>query len=239
MGRDNGLEADDFVFLGTVNGRLAEELLADLGAEGIAAYTAPANADEREHDERVYVDEHSLSYARALMRRTVAAAADTGEPAASTADADTEEAWARLVADFHRDRDEADDDPPWPRAEDVPDTDEEPAKEPADDPPAEKKAKVTVVDLDAEPDEVVDDDHYVRPEPPTLPKGDLLTKAAWAVMLVAVVYPITAIALDWKIPGWAVVLAVAGFVGGVVVHVIRIRDPHDDGGGDSDNGAVV
>lgn len=242
MGRDNGIEADDFVFLGTVDHQLAEELLDELGSEGIAAYSAPSNADEAEHDERVYVDEHSLSYARALLRRSLTADNDgTDEASATTTDdPDADLAWNQLIADFHKDSD-SDDDPPWPQAEDLGDDEADTESDSGDSgdaegPASKRKAKVTVVDLEADPAED-DEEHYVRPEPPKLPRGDLLTKAAWAVMLAAVVYPILAVALDWRIPGWAVALAVTCFIGGVVVHVLRIRDPHS--GGDSDNGAVL
>src|SRR5690606_4930002 len=128
--RDNGLEADTFVFLGSVDAERSAELLDDLAAEGIAAYAVSG-----EPAERVFVDQGSVGYARALLRRSGAAVdatasadsgagdaagrgADTADPAESDADeTDEDTAWRRIVADY--DRADEGDDKPWPDAENV------------------------------------------------------------------------------------------------------------------------
>lgn len=254
MERDNGLEAQSFVFLGTVDRQVAEELLTDLGDEGIAAYLAAVERDEEPDDERVYVDEESVQYARALLRHTLTGGRDEAtddeaaddEPTADQTDVPSDETWARLVASYHRPADDTD--RPWSEAEEVDgeeSTDDEATQDRKDredrdgDRSRRARPRVSVVRLDAdEPaDETDDDEHYVRPEPPKLPRGDVLTKAAWAVMFLALAYPIAAVVLDWPLPGWLIALAVVVFIAGVVVHVVRIRDP--ESGGDADDGAVV
>lgn len=262
--RDNGLEADTFVFLGSVEASRSDELLDDLAAEGIAAY-----AESGDPDERLYVDGDSLGYAEALLRRSGAAVStdedadgddgdddpDEGDddPAAETDDGDKDddgddEAWERIVADFDRD---GDDDRPWPDAEHLADDADAAAKDKdtesgdsaADDDAEERtvgknKAKVSVIRLDTDEEPEEDDtDHYVKPPPPPLPKGDVWTKGAWVVMLAALAYPITGLILDWDMPGWSLALAVVAFIAGIVTHVIRLRDPRAGDG--PDDGAVV
>ncbi|MPY81471.1 MAG: hypothetical protein GEV04_24435 [Actinophytocola sp.] len=161
-------------------------------------------------------------------------------PAKETPAESVDDAWQRLVADFHRDDDG---DPSWPQAENVDtenaEADGDSTDEATDSPSGRKRAKVSIVSLDDDEQPAdLDDDHFVPPEPPPLPKGDLWTKLAWLVMLAAIAYPTAGFILDWRMPGWAIVLAVAGFVGGIVTHVVRMRDPQQDGTG-PDDGAVV
>lgn len=254
--RDNGLEADTFVFLGTVDASRSEELLDDLAAEGIAAY-----AESGDPGERLYVDRTSLGYAEALLRRSGAAVTDDeddgdeddDEPdadAAASDDEDGADAWERIVADFDRADDDTED-RPWPDAEDLADDDtasgdESDDSDDSDDSGDEaeertvgkNKARVSIIKLDTD-DEPEDDEagHYVKPPPPPLPKGDIWTKGAWVVMLAALAYPITGLILDWEMPGWTIALAVVAFIAGIVTHVMRLRDPRADS--DSDDGAVV
>lgn len=243
MERDNGLEATAFAFLGTADRDVTDELLRELADEGIAAYAVSADPAER-----VYVDRASLLYARALLKHRLAGTddEDDGDTDALTADdasgedtgTDTtsvEETWQLIVADFHR---EAEGERPWPDAENVDEPDSD------TDDTAKRTPRVSVVrldrdddsaDADAEPDE---DDHYVPPEPPQFVSGDPWIKVAWVAMLASACYLIAGMVLGWRMPGWAVLLSAAGFVGGIVTHVLRIRDPRD-GDPPSDDGAVV
>lgn len=146
---------------------------------------------------------------------------------------DEDAAWQQLVADFDS-TDASGDDHPWPDAEDV-----DPDEEPSDDDAEPKRPKVTVIDLDTDDTETPDDDeHYVKPDPPTLPKGDVWTKAAWGVMFAAVAYTIAAVALNWDVPKWSYAIAVVVFIAGIVTHVLRIRLPRSDDT-DHGDGAVV
>jgi len=83
-----------------------------------------------------------------------------------------------------------------------------------------------------------DDDHYVPPPPPPLPRLEPITKGAWAAMFGGPGYLLLATAVGWTVPGWAAFCAVAAFIGGFAVLVLRMGDepPHDSG---PDNGAVV
>lgn len=255
MERDNGLEADTFVFLGTVDTSRSEELLDDLAAEGIAAYAVAA-----EPGERLYVDRGSLGYAQALLRRSgaevdddtaeigdaTAAAGDTEADTDSDDDGDTADdtAFERIVAGYDRADDDGDEERPWPDAEDLADADDDGDSDDDTDGTDDErtvgknKARVSVIRLDTDDAEAEEDeDHYVRPDPPALPKGDIWTKGAWVVMLAALAYPILGLVLEWHMPGWSIALAVVAFVAGIVTHVMRLRNPH--AGDDSDNGAVV
>jgi hypothetical protein len=82
------------------------------------------------------------------------------------------------------------------------------------------------------------DDHYVPPAPPPLPKLEAATKLAWIALFGGPLYLLISTAVGATISGLAAFLAVAAFVGGFVVLVLRMDNgrPPDSG---SDDGAVV
>lgn len=81
-----------------------------------------------------------------------------------------------------------------------------------------------------------DDDRYVPPEPPPLPRGDLVSRLAWAGILGAPLFFVVA-ALFWRsAPAWLVMTAVVAFVAGFATLVARMPDRRDDGW---DDGAVL
>jgi hypothetical protein len=148
---------------------------------------------------------------------------------------DDEEIWRDLVARFDA-PDVADNDAelvPWPEREDL-----APTPRPARArtlPPAET---VTSGPRDWPAPASPDDEHFVPPPPPPLPKVDPVTKGAWLALFGGPAYLLLATALGWSIPGIAAFCAVAAFVGGFAVLVLRMDDgpPRDSGPGD---GAVV
>jgi hypothetical protein len=81
-------------------------------------------------------------------------------------------------------------------------------------------------------------EHFVPPPPPPLPKLDPVTKGAWIALFGGPFYLLIATALGWQVSGLAAFLAVAAFVGGFVVLVLRMDSggPRDSG---PDDGAVV
>jgi hypothetical protein len=85
-----------------------------------------------------------------------------------------------------------------------------------------------------------EDEHFVPPPPPPLPKVDSITKGAWLALFGGPAYLLIATALGWAIPGIAAFCAVAAFVGGFAILVLRMDDgpPRGDSGG-SDDGAIV
>jgi membrane associated rhomboid family serine protease len=83
-----------------------------------------------------------------------------------------------------------------------------------------------------------DDDHFVPPEPPPLPRLDPITKGAWVALFGGPAYLLIAVVLSWQVPSLAAFAAVAAFVGGFATLVVRMGDrpPRDSG---PDDGAVV
>jgi hypothetical protein len=87
---------------------------------------------------------------------------------------------------------------------------------------------------DADP---LEDEHFIPPTPPPL-NLDPVTKGAWAGLFGGPGYLIVATIAGWSVPGWAAFCAVAAFIAGFTVLVLRMGDdpPKDSGSG---NGAVV
>jgi hypothetical protein len=83
-----------------------------------------------------------------------------------------------------------------------------------------------------------DDDHFVPPDPPPLPRLDPLTKGAWVALFGGPAYLLIAVMVNWQVPGWAAFCAVAAFIGGFATLVVHMGDrpPRDSG---PDDGAVV
>jgi hypothetical protein len=83
-----------------------------------------------------------------------------------------------------------------------------------------------------------DDEHYVPPAPPPLPRLDPVTKGAWVALFGGPGYLLLAVLLGWVVPSWVGFCAVAAFVGGFATLVVRMGDrPPGDSG--PDDGAVV
>jgi hypothetical protein len=81
----------------------------------------------------------------------------------------------------------------------------------------------------------LDDERYHPPEPPPLPRGDMVSRFAWGGVLGAPLFFLLA-ALFWhSAPTWLVMGAVAAFIAGFVTLVVRMPDHRDD----DDDGAVV
>ena len=83
-----------------------------------------------------------------------------------------------------------------------------------------------------------DDDHFVPPEPPPMPRLDPVAKGAWVALFGGPAYLLIAVMLGWQVPSLAAFAAVACFVGGFATLVVRMGDrpPRDSG---PDDGAVV
>lgn len=84
-----------------------------------------------------------------------------------------------------------------------------------------------------------DDDHFVPPPPPPLPKLDPVAKGAWAALFGGPAYLVVATGAGWTVPGFAAFCAVAAFVAGFAILVLRMNEPGPGGPDDGDDGAVV
>jgi hypothetical protein len=83
-----------------------------------------------------------------------------------------------------------------------------------------------------------DDEHFVPPPPPPLPHLDSVAKGAWTALFGGPAYLLVATLVGWVVPGWAALAAIAAFVIGFVVLVLRLGDGPSRGAG-PDNGAVL
>jgi len=84
-----------------------------------------------------------------------------------------------------------------------------------------------------------DEGHFIPPAPPPLPKLDPVTKGAWAALFGGPGYLIVATAAGWSVSGLAAFCAVAAFVAGFAILVLRMHEPGPGGPDDGDDGAVV
>ena len=82
-------------------------------------------------------------------------------------------------------------------------------------------------------------EHYSPPVPPPLPRLDPATKIAWLALFGGPLYLLVATATSTPISGLAAFLAVAAFVGGFVVLVLRMDNGRPPDSGSDDDGAVV
>ena len=89
------------------------------------------------------------------------------------------------------------------------------------------------------PQDDPDEDHFVPPTPPPLPKLDPVTKGAWLALFGGPGYLVLATAAGWSIPGLAAFCAVAAFVAGFAILVLRMHEPDSERPDDNDDGAVV
>lgn len=76
---------------------------------------------------------------------------------------------------------------------------------------------------------------YEPPDPPPLPKGDLLGRLAWAAVIGGPLFLLIC-ALAWQPPDLLIMIALAAFAGGFITLVARMPKHRDD---DDDDGAVV
>jgi hypothetical protein len=84
-----------------------------------------------------------------------------------------------------------------------------------------------------------DDDHFIPPPPPPLPKLDPVAKGAWLALFGGPGYLVVATAAGWTVSGFTAFIAVAAFVAGFAILVLRMHEPGPGGPDDGDDGAVV
>ena len=94
-------------------------------------------------------------------------------------------------------------------------------------------------DIPADGTPAEDEEHFVPPAPPPLPKLDPVAKGAWAALFGGPGYLMVATAVGWSVSGLAAFCAVAAFVAGFAILVLRMHEPDPGGPDDGDDGAVV
>lgn len=154
----------------------------------------------------------------------------TGSAAGGSSD---EAAWQDLVARFELSAPEADNGAaPWPEREDLA------GSAPSSPGPGSAATGPGSGPRDSPAPEDPEDEHYVPPEPPPLPKLNPGTKLAWLALFGGPAYLLIFTAAGWPVSGVAAFLCIAAFIGGFAALVIRMDNggPRDSG---PDDGAVV
>ncbi|MDA2806579.1 hypothetical protein [Nocardiopsis suaedae] len=228
---------------------------------GVPDASPEAGATATDH---LYVDEREREAAEQVLRAELPDleedAADRGAagPAAEAGDRaggaeaesggarDEDDVWADLVARFYESGTEGDDGPPaWPDAENV--APRRTGRAGATDPAAEDTAPSPIADDEDEDEDAAerrggraaedDGDHFVPPPPPPLPRGDMLGRLAWGGLFGGPAVLLVSMLMGTR-PGWLAFCAVAAFIAGFVVLVVRMGD-RASGDNGPDDGAVV
>jgi hypothetical protein len=162
-----------------------------------------------------------------------------------------EAAWRDLVARFDAPSEIDVADVPWPADEDLPESQAATAELPAAQGEPGSQAEETVTPVDrarvirpaSDPrswtpaDEAEEDEPYVPPQLPPPAKMDAVTKGAWVALVCGPAYLLLGTLAGWTISGTEALVAIAAFIGGFVILVIKMGDrPKRD---DNDDGAVL
>lgn len=257
--RSNGLTASAYTPVADLDPTVADSLLDDLKAQGVAAYTKPlgspttAGSDRPEirtsAKDRLFVDAAASSDVRAMLSNR--------DPDLLTRSDDL--TWAQLVAGF--DTPLETDVAPWPADEDYlldarPLVDErdvaarQPPAKTVDEPPARWGSRVEASETTDDDDflaststtrhlEEDDDEHKFIPDPPPpLPTLPPYKQLAWAGLLGGPLLLLLGAIAHVALPGWASGLAIISFIGGFITLVATMGEDSDGDGGQG-NGAVV
>ncbi|MBU7599520.1 hypothetical protein JGS22_018305 [Streptomyces sp. P38-E01] len=93
---------------------------------------------------------------------------------------------------------------------------------------------------DWQPAESDEDDHFVPPEPPPLPKLDTTARFAWLAVLGGPALLFGAVLFQIPMNWWITTLGIGGFLGGFGTLIARMRSEDDEEGfEDPGRGAVV
>lgn len=222
--RDNGLSAEHYVVLADLDPRVADALLSDLAEAGIAAYVVPTPGKRggylethlpTRHTDRVFVDARAERGAHTLL-----------DSATATTDLDEDAAWREIVESFAAPS--AEPVPPWPVSEDL------------DGPPLAPPRVVhrVATDFVAAPINLDEEEHFVPPAPPPVPRLRSVTVLALLAIAGGVALLALPSVLDYAADTAVQVLAVCLMLGGFGSLVYRMQDGSDDED-DPDDGAVV
>ncbi|MEV5507030.1 hypothetical protein [Streptomyces orinoci] len=83
-----------------------------------------------------------------------------------------------------------------------------------------------------------DEGHFIPPEPPPLPTGDVTSRFAWLAVLGGPLLLLLMVLLQQELTWWMVTVGVGGFLGGFATLIVRMKDGEDDEE-DPGRGAVV
>lgn len=231
--RDNGLRCAGYVAVGDLDPRVAEAMLDTLRAEGIAAYVTPtppakgANLELRlpaQMTDRLYVDATKSERAAELVGMEQAEAAPPPAATAPGKDVDVDAAWQQLLTSLKAPTTTT---VTWPTRENVPES-TRPAH--LDDMPLEGPEYDVLSNLDQVN---LEEEHFVPPAAPPLPRLRSVTVVALLAILGGVLLIVTNFGGGELV--WLGILAILGG-GGALVWNVKSGPPTDSGW---DDGAVV
>jgi hypothetical protein len=162
-----------------------------------------------------------------------------------------EAAWRDLIARFDTPSEADVADAPWPAEEDLPEPDAPATGGPTAQGEPGGQADSVVIPVDrarvirpaSDPrswspaEEEDEDEPYVPPQLPPPAKMDAITKGAWVALVCGPGYLLLGTLAGWTISGTEALVAIAAFISGFVILVIKMGDrPKRD---DNDDGAVL
>ncbi|HXW43795.1 MAG TPA: hypothetical protein VEL03_03350 [Streptosporangiaceae bacterium] len=156
-----------------------------------------------------------------------------------------EAAWRDLIARFDSAAEPATEQMPWPAREDLPDSQNAGAdRQPGEDAGADGAQRPAPADgtriiryaadpRSYSPPEEEDEPYVPTPLPPPA-KMDAVSKAAWVALIAGPGYLLAGTLLQWSISGPEALAAIAAFIAGFVILVLKMgdrppRDKDDDG----------
>jgi hypothetical protein len=165
-----------------------------------------------------------------------------------------EAAWRDLIARFDSPATQATEAAPWPASEDLPGSDSAAADVPQNQPaetevPSNDRPTTSYVPPEGtkiirfardpraySPPEEPDEPFVPEPLPPPA-RLDPVSKGAWVALVCGPAYLLLGTVLHWSISGTEALAAIAAFITGFVILVVKMGDrpPRDD----DDDGAVV
>lgn len=225
---DNGLRAATYVPLTDVETAVGQQLLTALGRARIAAYLAAGEPGAGELQRRLYVASEERVDARTIVAATVRALGETGqagpdgsvdlsEPQDVLHGLDTDAIFESMVADWYVDTHTA-----------IRDAERDLTHEDAD-----WRARLSKPPVD-EP-VWLDDDHFVPPSPPPLPR--LHARTVLAITIIAFSFVLLGFGVAIGLPGnFGFVLGILGILTGGGILISRL---HDTGLDEDDDGSAV
>jgi len=215
--QDNGLRAPAYVPLTDVDAAVGQHVLTALGRARIAAYLAPEVAGAQ----RLYVASEERVDARTIVVATVRALGGE-QPELPTAPdplagVDTDSAFHELIADWKIDTIAA-----------VREAERDLSREDAD-------WRARLIKPQARDEVWLDEDHYVPPEPPPLPRLAAPTIIAMVVLAISILLLGLGGAFGLA-SGFTFVLGILGLILGVGILLSRVRDRRRD---EDDDGSAI
>jgi hypothetical protein len=235
--RSNGLQASAYTPVADLDPTVAEALLDELKERRIAAYCQPIDTPSMSAFDRpeFHVEVLVRMYVDATASDRVLEMLSTKDPYLVESNDDL--TWAQIVAGYDTPTTTAV--APWPVYEDVDATlSDEPDAPIAGLPFPDSTEERGSLRRRSRFEDVGEEDRFVPPAPPPLPRLGAADKLGWLGLVGGPVLLVAAAVFSLALPSWVTLLAALGFIAGFVSLVVRM-DNGEDRYDDPDNGAQV